>query len=438
MKFYNKESEQVVIASMLLNEESLLTCLNTINDSIFYDELLKKIYSVIINSYRKYSSIMLPSSVKKIVEDKHLSLKIKKRCSFLIKKYNEKSFDKIEFTVALDEIKGLYIKRELVSMLGSVVDNIEENDVNNLYLKIEDFIADTKTFMNSSELTREGGVDDFDNRIERYNAIKDNPDMFRGIRSGWTELDFLTGGFQPGELVLIMAKPGGGKSMGLLNCAYSAWEDGKNVVYFSLEMPKEQIERRFDSRLSSVEYFKIKTGSLTNEEMETISVSMKDKIRDKKNNFYIVDVPSGCNSAMISSKLNQIKNRFNVDIVVVDYLGLVDPMTRARDLWQKTLDSANELKEVARKFNVPLLTASQVTSEGMKKKANKELDLSDVALTRRLADPCDIVLGLQWDKDVGQVYINIAKYRDGTGPVIRLFADMDRCLITNLEYGIEQ
>ena len=439
MKFYDLESEQIILAGVLSDESKLLACIEAIPEDIFYDEFFKNIYSLIIKSYKKYNSIIVPSSIKKLVDDNTKSIEMKEKCTYLIAKYKDKSVNDIEFKIAIESIKKLYIKRKFLDTSDFVVSNLNDGDIHTLYLALEDTLISTKTLINPELISKEGDVSDFEDRIKIYSDIKDNPDMFKGVSSGWDELDLLTGGFQPGELVLILGKQGGGKSMALLNIAYSAWEKNCNVIYFTLEMPKLQIERRFDSRLTSTFYHNIKTGKFTTDELESFKVKLDKELTNRKNKFYIVDIPSGCDSMLLSSKVKQLSRKFKIDLIVIDYLGLIySSVSKGKDLWQSTLNVANELKEMSRNFNIPVVTASQVTTEGMKKKAKDSFELHDIALTRRLADPCDIILGLNWDEAVNQIYISVVKYRDGKGPVMKLFADMDRCLITNFSDDLDE
>lgn len=437
MKFYNLESEQIVLSAILLNETYLLKCNDSIRAEVFYDDFFREIYNLIIKSYKKYNSLVVPSAVTKIIKDKKLSLEMKEKCSFLIKRYKEKKIEEIEFKIALENIKEMYVKRLMLEMSDLIVSNLESKDIHTLYSFLEDTLINTKVLISPELISKEGDIKDVEERLKIYKDIKADPNKFKGILSGWNELDLLTGGFQPGELILLIGKQGGGKSMGLLNIGFNAWKQGKNVVYFTLEMPKLQIERRFDSLATSTQYYKIKTGEFTDDELENFELQLKKVFKENKSKFYIVDVPANCDSVLISSKIKQLSRKFPVGIIIIDYLGLIASTTKNKEVWQSTLQVANDLKEVARSFNIPLVTASQVTTEGIKKKIKDEYDLSDIALTRRLADPCDIVLGLKWDEAVNQMYINIIKYRDGRGPVIKLFADLDRCLITNLSYGIE-
>ncbi|MFX0084249.1 MAG: replicative DNA helicase [Candidatus Hodarchaeota archaeon] len=435
MLFYDSESEQIVLAGMLLNEKLLVEAITNGSSKLFYHKLFRVFYELIVKTYRKHQSIIVPKVISKILDKHKASVDIKRKYAYLIDKLTTKKITEIEFKLALETLKDKYLRRQLLDMSNIVVNNIEDDDIYKVYTDIEDYLTEIQLQIDANKITKEGDIKDIDERLKIYEDVRKNPGKFKGVPSGWTDLDQITDGFNPGELALIVAKQGGGKSIALLNWAYNAWMNGKNVVYITLEMPKIQVERRFDARATATKYYKIKTQKLSKKELQQFEDKLKSVIKNRKNLFYIVDISQGATPLMIASKLKQLSKKFKIDLVVIDYLGLLNPTTKKKDIWEGVLEIANDLKRMARTFHVPILTASQLTSKGLSKTQGKRktYDLEDIALTRRLADACDIILGLKPDMLISQAYVNIIKYRDGTGPMIKLFIDFDRCLICDLE-----
>lgn len=437
MNFFNTQSEQIVIAGILLKEEYLLKCKDEINESFFYSKLLRVLYVLTMTAYEKFHSIVVPSVLEKLLKKGEMSIDVRRKYAYLIDKYQKKEIADIEFNVSLDELKENYLKRRLVDALTYLSQKIETDDSNSLYSVLEDVVVDGKMILNNSLILNEGDIRDTTERLKLYDEIRKNPTKFTGIASGFTDLDVLTGGLQKSELMIIAGRTGSGKSMMLLNMAYNAWVAGKNIVYFSLEMPKIQIERRFDSRLTATTFLKVKTQQITETEAETLKAKIQEAVSQRTNQFYIVDIPRGASPMLLESKIKQLQKKFKIDLIVIDYLSLMTPNEKKKreDLWQVIYQLANDVKfGIARNFQIPVITAAQISGQGMNKLYGQEYDESDIALCKRMADPCDVILGLRFDKITKQAKMNIIKYRDGLlDTPIFLYADPDICLFANLK-----
>jgi len=436
MNFFDAQSEQVVIASILLKEENLLKCRDEINDNFFYSKLLKVLYTIILSAYEKHHSILVPVVLDKLLKKSEISVDIRRKYSYLIDKYQKKEVSDIEFKMALDSVKENYLKRRLIDTMSYITQKIETDDANSIYSVLEDTLVDGKLVLSQNAIIKEGHIQDTEERLKLYDDIRADPNKYTGIPSGIIQLDSLTGGFQPGELILIAGKQGSGKSILLMNFGYNAWMYGKNVVYFTLEMPKIQIERRFDARATAMTYYKIKTQQITESESSDFKTKLNEEMAKRKNIFYIVDMPKMATPMLIESKVKQLQKKFNIDIILIDYMSLMSQNSKKHtDAWESTLSIANDLKfTLARASNIPVVTPVQITSAGIAKKDfGDDYDISDLALTRRLADPCDTILGLKTDLLTRSARLNIIKYRDGMGPGIQLMCDFDRCLFQNVE-----
>ena len=437
MNFYDTQAEQIVIASILLKEEHLLKCKDEINESFFYSKLLRVLYTLIISTYDKHHSIIVPQVLEKLLKKSDMSIDVRRKYAYLIDRFQKKITTDIEFNVSLESVKENYLKRRLVDTLTYLSQKIETDDSNSLYSVLEDVVVDGKMILNNSLILNEGDIKDTTERLRLYDEIRKNPTKFTGIASGFTDLDVLTGGLQKSELMIIAGRTGSGKSMMLLNMAYNAWVDGKNIVYFSLEMPKIQIERRFDSRLTATTFLKVKTQMITEQEAEEMKKKIQEEVGKRTNQFYIVDIPRGASPMLLESKIKQLQKKFKIDLIVIDYLSLMTPNEKKKreDLWQVIYQLANDVKfGIARNFQIPVITAAQISGQGMNKQYGQEYDESDLALAKRMADPCDVILGLRFDKITKQAKMNVIKYRDGLLETpIFLYADLDICLFANLK-----
>lgn len=436
MNFFDTQAEQIVIASILLKEEHLLKCKDEINESFFYSKLLRVLYTLIISAYDKHHSIIVPSVLEKLLKKSDVSVEVRRKYAYLIDRFQKKIIADIEFSMSLDAIKENYLKRRLVDTLTYLSQKVETEDANSLYSVLEDAVVDGKMILNNSLILKEGDIKDTTERLLLYDEIRKNPNKFTGIASGFTDLDILTGGIQKSELMIIAGRTGSGKSLMLLNMAYNAWVNGQNIVYFTLEMPKIQIERRFDSRLTATTFLKVKTQQITEIEAEALKNKIQDEVNKRTNKFYVVDIPRGASPMLLESKIKQLQKKFKIDLIAIDYLSLMTPnSSKKSELWEKVFTLANDVKfGIARNFQIPVITAAQISGQGMNKKYGEEYDESDLALAKRMADPCDIILGLRFDKITKQAKMNVIKYRDGLLETpIYLYADLDICLFANLK-----
>ncbi|HJX50132.1 MAG TPA: DnaB-like helicase C-terminal domain-containing protein, partial [Candidatus Nanoarchaeia archaeon] len=166
-----------------------------------------------------------------------------------------------------------------------------------------------------------------------------------------------------------------GKSIGLENFGINAWENNFNVLYLSLEMPKNQIGFRMDSRVMRMLYSKFRKGEFSKKEMEEWKHSIERYRKTKSNFFEIVSFPRGCRPSDIEmeAERTQDKHGKKVDIIIVDYLNIMTPnFTKAnvsdRD-WKGQVDVAWELKEIATDFDsegVVVWTGNQIKDEAEK------------------------------------------------------------------------
>ena len=191
--------------------------------------------------------------------------------------------------------------------------------------KIEDTIGNivqesNKLLHVGKSLDHEGEyVSDIQERIRHYQSVKDKP--FVGVTYGYKALDHATGGHMAGELWVILGGMKVGKTAILLNMANYAWRSGKNVVYFSAEVSKRVIQRRLDGINAYMSINDLKRGRLTPEDEKKYQDKLQE-LSQKKNMFYIVDRP-GITTDAIRAKIRELKMQFPIDLVVVDYIGIV-------------------------------------------------------------------------------------------------------------------
>lgn len=247
-------------------------------------------------------------------------------------------------------------------------------------------------------------LQDFENRKSLVQLRASKGGMV-GVPTGIRKFDIETDGVMKGELAVIIGESGIGKSIALENISIFAWENNYNVLYITIEMTKDQVGFRMDSRLSKILYSKFRKGELSKRDFEAWDKEIK-KYRATKDNFFkIVALARGCTTANVESEADKFQDttKQKLDLLVVDYLNIMHASSHnkyasSRD-WQAQALIANELKEMAVSFSdegVAMWTGNQVTDEG---EGKSNLKKSHVKYGRGIVEVADIVTGLTQSQD---------------------------------------
>jgi len=205
----------------------------------------------------------------------------------------------------------------------------------------------------------------------KYKEVKKHPGISYGVRTGFTILDEETQGMHPGELFIIAGAAGGGKSIFLLNAGINAYKAGKSVLLFSLEMSIELYRERFIACYCNVPVSLLKTGRLNGDQEKLVKKAVEAG-SSKTEQLMLIDCPHA--SAMtIESELNRAIEscRNKPDLIIVDYLGIMRSTDPARSDWEEQMRAVEDLRKVARVYNIPILTAVQLNRD---KKKTKSID----------------------------------------------------------------
>jgi replicative DNA helicase len=332
------------------------------------------------------------------------------------------------------------------------VEEIEEegDDIRDINDDIKKVIAQTEKLYKQSAFSEGRVSDSTEDRLRHYDYVFENPEQIRGFLSGYKELDDYTWGIKNSEMLVIGGASSSGKSLLMMNMAINAWRgsndpaegvvghpDGKNVLYISLEMSKQQLEQRLDANLAGIRHRGIMRATLSAEEHSRWSKCLEfQKTYDKV--FYILDMPRGTTMGEVEAKYETILGIFKPDAVFVDYLQLMKPTVGAAGTdWLDVGKVSEELHEFCRKKNIPVVTAAQ--RKAAQKKANgKKVDdvsLEDFGRSKMIGDNAAIalIIGNREDEQLREdMEINIVKNRDGAKGTILLKKAFDKSRIESL------
>jgi replicative DNA helicase len=249
-----------------------------------------------------------------------------------------------------------------------------------------------------------------------------------GVRTGFNDLDALTTGLQKSDLIVLAARPSVGKTSLALNIAeYAAVRDKRNVGIFSLEMSKEQLVLRLLSSVATIDSQRLRTGFLEEMDFARIAPAMNALSEAP---VFIDDTPN-ISTMELRTKARRLQAEAGLDLVIVDYLQLMQATTTSRDAnrVQEVSEISRGLKALARELSVPVIALSQLSRQP-EMRESKEPRLSDLRESGAIEQDADLVLFLWRDKErAGEegesdgevVNLKLAKHRNGPTGEVKLW-----------------
>jgi replicative DNA helicase len=260
--------------------------------------------------------------------------------------------------------------------------------------------------------------------FERITALYEAGADVTGVPSGFRDLDRLTSGFQPGNLIVVAARPSMGKSaLGLCVAANLAVRHETPVALFTLEMSKSEVTQRLMCSEAKVESQRLRTGKLEVSDWPRLTAAC-DKLA--KAPIYVDDTGS-ITMMEIRSKARRLKSREpNLGLIVVDYMQLMTSGATAENRVQEVSQISRSLKQLARDLDVPILALSQL-SRAVEQRHDKRPILSDLRESGSIEQDADLVVFIYRDEyynddseQQGIAEVILAKHRNGPTDAIKL------------------
>lgn len=284
---------------------------------------------------------------------------------------------------------------------------------------------------------------------EVYDKLKklssEDADMYKGFTTGFTDLDKVTTGLNKADLIIVGARPAMGKTSFALNIARNAAVmAGKKVLFFSLEMTKEQLAQRILSMEARVESFKMRTGEIHDEEWKRLAAATSSLSSCKLylDDTSLITVPE------MKARIRRLKD---VDLVVIDYLQLMRGTGRTESRVQEVSEITRSLKLMAKDLGIPVITLAQLSRSTEARGKSHRPQLADLRESGSIEQDADIVLMLYRqeyytdDKDdnnneseeeaskVNIAQVIVAKNRHGMTQDVELSWNPDYTMFGNLE-----
>ena len=319
-------------------------------------------------------------------------------------------------------INSVIEKYTLRTMIETATNIIKEaNNPNNKVSETVELAE--KSILNISKGTRTNELRNVQDVLtkaqEDLEKLAKNKGKITGLTTGLVDLDNLTNGFSPTQLVIIAARPAVGKTAFALNIACSAAKSTKkNIAIFSLEMPAEQLIMRMISSLGQIDNKKLQTGKMENDDWKRVNEAIS-QLADT--NLYFYDA-GGITTSEIKAKCRRLSTQGEgLGLVIIDYLQLIDSSSKyAGSRQQEVSEISRNLKTMALELEVPVIALSQL-SRSVEKREDKKPVLSDLRESGSIEQDADIVAALHAPEVEGPkddtlpvpIQLIILKHRNG-------------------------
>ncbi|MEL0174336.1 MAG: replicative DNA helicase [bacterium] len=258
--------------------------------------------------------------------------------------------------------------------------------------------------------------------FEDIDRIASHKGSVIGVPSGFSDLDSKTTGFQNGDLVIIAGRPGMGKTSFALNMMRNAAIDGnKTIGFFSLEMANNQLAMRLLCAEARVDSNLVRSGTLPKSQYRNLSLAVGPL---SKANIHLDDTPA-LSILELRAKARRLKNDVDVDMIIVDYLQLMQGPKGVESRQQEIATISRSMKALAKELDVPIVALSQLSRAVEQRTGSKRPQLSDLRESGAIEQDADVVLFLfrPWvysrdEEDEGKAEIIIAKQRNGPTGIV--------------------
>lgn len=425
----NIDAEMNVLGIAFLDKLALNKICEELNSDIFYDDKNKVIFDTILSMQKAD----IPLDIMTIKEELEKKKKLGMAGGI---DYISEVVDSVVTAANLDYyiniIKEDAIRRNLINTATDIItDSYDEEDLTSLLDSAERNILNairarqTKEFVPIHEVLRRAQ--------ENLEQLAKNKQLITGLRTGFYDLDRITAGLHGGEMIILAARPGMGKTALALNIATNAaFSTDKAVAIFNLEMPAEMLVNRMISSVGQIDSYKLQTGQLQHNDWKRYNEAMSQLA---ETNIYIED-QAGITISEIRAKCRRLANKeHGLGLVVIDYLQLVTTGNRRIESRQvEVSEISRSLKTMALELDVPVIALAQL-SRSAERRENSQPMLADLRESGSLEQDADMVLFInrkdyyeaKTDKheNIVPAELIIAKHRKGSTGAINLIFELN-------------
>ena len=421
--------EEVILGAMMIDKKGVDAVIDILHPYAFYKEAHQFVFEAIVKLFENTEPIDLLTVSSKLKSEGRLD---KVGGDYYLVQLTQKVSSSAHIEYHARIILQKYIQRSLIKISTEIIEDSydETQDVFDLLDTAESKLYDvTQGNIKKSTETAQSLVIQAKKKIEEIS----NKDGLSGVPSGFSDVDKLTSGWQPSDLVIIAARPGMGKTALTLSMARNmAVAKNIPVAFFSLEMSSIQLITRLISSETGLSSEKLRTGNLEKFEWEQLNV----KVSSLENApLYIDDTPS-LSIFDLRAKARRLSSQYGIKLIVIDYLQLMTAggSNKNGNREQEISTISRNLKALAKELNVPVIALSQLSRAVETRGGSKRPILSDLRESGAIEQDADIVSFIyrpeyykidEWDDEertpsTGQAEFIVAKHRNGGLSNIRL------------------
>lgn len=433
----NIEAEESVLGACFLSKYALQKACESLTPDSFYDEKNGKIFAAMnalvdektpidittVTGYLKKNNQLTEIGGVEYLTEVLNFVPTASNIDYYIKNVEDASILRKLIETATDIASEGYRTDETVN---EILDNSEK--------KILNIVKNRKSseFRSIKDILQKTQSD-----LERLSEHKGE---VTGLATGWYDIDKLTTGLHPNELIIIAARPAMGKTVFALNLAtHAAMTQDKSVALFNLEMSAEQLAMRIISSLGQVDGFKLRTGNLMNTDWKRIN----EAVSQLSNTNLVMDDTPGITIGEIRAKCRRLaSSEKGLALVVIDYLQLISGgKNYGANRQQEVSDISRSLKTLAMELQVPVIALSQL-SRSVEAREDKRPIMSDLRESGSIEQDADIVAFLYRDDyykkearnedNTSIVELIIGKHRNGPTATVELLFKKDTSTMLNL------
>ncbi len=425
---FNLEAEMSVLGVAFLNNNEVSKIVEEVTVDMFFDERNRYLFNAIKNLHDNKTPIDVTTLRNELDKDKKFNA--------VGLDYITEVIDSVVTSANLDFyikiIKDYAVRRNLIETANDIITtSYDEEDVNRLLDNAEKNILNVVRarsvgdFVPISEILRRAQA--------KLEELAKNKRSITGIETGFPDFDKITTGFQGGEMIILAARPGMGKTALALNmAAYAALHTKKAVAIFNLEMSAEMLINRMISSIGQIDAYKLQTGNMQEKDWKRYNEALS-QLADT--NIYIED-NAGVTAQEIRAKCRRLaSSEQGLGLVVIDYLQLVSSGSRRVESRQvEVSEISRSLKTMALELGVPVIALSQLSRSAEKRESNQPM-LADLRESGSLEQDADMVLFINrkdyYDKakDFNQKIVPaeliIAKHRKGGLGTVNLLFELN-------------
>ncbi len=430
----NIDAEMSLLGAVLIDEETLADISEHVTVGDFYDKRHGMIYGAMMRLYEKHKPVdllTLTDELKKKNEIETIggSAYLTELTNYVPTAAHAAAYAELVASKA--------VRRRLIKASGDISELgfDEEYTTQELLEKAEaELFSVSDQSLKQDLVSLESILTDSFDRLEELHR---NKGSLRGVRTGYRDLDNMTAGLQRSDLIILAARPAMGKTTLVTNLAYNVATVAKQpVLFFSLEMSKEQLVDRMLSDASGVDAWAIRTGNLSDDDFSKLSDAMGEMAEAP---IFIDDTP-GLSVLEMRTKARRAAHDLPLGLIIVDYLQLMQGSGRSDgNRVQEVSEISRGLKLIARELNVPVIALSQL-SRSVENRSPQIPQLADLRESGSIEQDADIVMFIYreayYNPETERENITdliIAKHRNGPVGKVELYFHPERLRFMSLD-----